>query len=172
MHRAHLDDLPDHQLPDGYRLRGMRPADAATWTAVQRDAEPWLEVGDGLFADNAATIAERCFLLEDADGRAGGTISAWFDPDFRGHDHGRIHWVALRPDWQGRGLAKPMLAHAMRVLARFHDCAYLCTQANRLPAIALYLGFGFGPLIADAGDRATWQAIARRFPPHLARLCR
>ena len=127
MVREHLRDLPRHDLPAGYRLRGMTPSDVAAWLAVQRDAEPYLDIGDELFAQQFGTdesaIADRCLLLEAPDGGAIGTISAWRGSDDGdvsarlGEDPGRIHWVAIRPAWQGRGLAKPTLAAALALVA-------------------------------------------------------
>lgn len=62
-------------------------------------------------------------------------------------DHGRLHWLAIHPDWQGRGLAKPLISAALTLLAQHHDSAYLMTQIERQAAIHLYQKFGFEPVI-------------------------
>ncbi len=55
----------------------------------------------------------------------------------------RIHWVAIAPAYQGRGLAKPLVAAAcLRLRALGHVWAYLTTSTSRLPAVSLYTKFG------------------------------
>jgi len=88
-----------------------------------------------------------------------GTISAWLNPSFRGGEWGRIHWVALRPSHQGRGLAKPMLAFALRTLARWHRRAYLGTQVFRLRAVKIYLDAGFQPDLSDPAKQPLWRYL-------------
>jgi ribosomal protein S18 acetylase RimI-like enzyme len=142
-----MDDIPQTPLPSGYTMRGMSVEDIGLWTDIQRDAEEYFEVTSSLFmnqfGDDLPSIGHRCFILRDPAGRGIGTISAWYNRDFRGEDWGRIHWVALRPSQQGRGLGKAMLTYAMNVLAGYHERAYLDTDARRLAAVGLYRKYGF-----------------------------
>lgn len=56
---------------------------------------------------------------------------------------GRIHWLAIDPDSQGSGLAKPLLHSALIQLKSEFAQAYLHTSAKNEKAIALYLDAGF-----------------------------
>ncbi|MCY3024450.1 MAG: GNAT family N-acetyltransferase, partial [Planctomycetota bacterium] len=113
----------------------------------------------------------RCFLVVDSKERAVGTISAWSNPAYRGQDYGRIHWVALRPSHQHKGLARPALAFALRRLALWHTRCYLVTQVTRLPAIKLYLDFGFQPDLSDQRLERLWCYLRDRLKhPALATL--
>jgi ribosomal protein S18 acetylase RimI-like enzyme len=147
MVREHMREIPQVQLPEGYTMRGMRIEDIGVWTDIERDAEEYFTVRDSLFmdqfGDDLPSIGHRCFILRDPRGLGVGTISAWYNRDFRGQDWGRIHWVALRRSHQGRGLGKAMLTHAMNVLAKHHDRAYLDTDTRRVAAVALYRKYGF-----------------------------
>lgn len=170
MLRPDLRDLPKGPLPDGFRLRPLRgPEEGRLWEQVVRAAETEFEVADGLFAEqyghDLAGTRERVFFLEAPDGTAVGTISAWYQRAFKGGEWGRIHWVAVVPEFQGRGLGRGMLAFALRELARHgHDRAYLSTSTARLPALSLYLRFGFVP-DPDTEDAAqAWQGVAERLP--------
>lgn len=149
MIRPDLRDIPEAPFPPGFGIRPMTAADAGLWEDIERDAEPFFQVESGLFwrefGSDPDAISRRCFLIVAPNGCAAGTISAWYDRDFRGRDWGRIHWVAVRPAWQGKGLAKAGLAYALRELARWHESAYLVTSVGRLGAIRLYLNFGFQP---------------------------
>jgi GNAT superfamily N-acetyltransferase len=92
-----------------------------------------------------------------------GTGAAWFDDDFGGARIGRVHWVAILPEYQGRGLSKPLLSAICRRLRELgHGRAYLATASARSRAIQLYLRFGFVPLTRNEAERAIWDQIARR----------
>jgi GNAT superfamily N-acetyltransferase len=165
MIRSHLDNIPDAPLPEGYGFRGIERGDISLWADIWRDADPDIRIADDLFlkefGDDWDTISWRCLLLVAPDGNAVGTISAWYDTNFRcTGDAGRIHWVAIRSQWQGGGLAKPMMTGAMNILAQHHHRAYLVTQAFRLPAIRLYLGYGFEPDLVDDRDTRLWRQVA------------
>jgi len=73
---------------------------------------------------------------------------------------GRVHWMAMLPEVQGRGLGKALLtAICQRLRELGHERAYLHTSAARLPAIRLYLKFGFEPVIRNDGEAAAWEKI-------------
>jgi hypothetical protein len=55
-----------------------------------------------------------------------------------------------------------MMASAMRILMARHRMSYLVTQAFRLPAIRLYLAFGFVPDIPDDHARRLWDYVGTR----------
>ena len=58
-----------------------------------------------------------------------------------------MHWVAILPAYQGRGLAKPLLAQVMQTMAVLgHRQVYLTTQRFRRAAIGLYTSFGFAEI--------------------------
>jgi len=166
MIRPHLEAIPEAPFPEGFGLRPMTREDVGLWTDIWRDAEPFLSISDDLFqrefGEDWPAIGRRCFLVTDPRGCGVGTISAWRNRDFRGEDFGRIHWVAIRPAFQRRGLARAALAAALRVLAQWHRKAYLVTQTERLGAIRLYLDFGFEPDLTTEEDRARWTSVQTR----------
>ena len=166
MYRPHMRDIPQFSFPDGYGVRALRPEDGPVWTDAQRDAEHWLEITDDLFQSefgfDLEALAWRSFFIVNAQGAAVGAISAWYDRDIRGLDYGRIHWVCLRPAYRGLGLIKPAMTHAMNVLAQWHERAYLGTSTARVPAIKVYLDFGFLPDMALPGAEKAWRQLAER----------
>ena len=74
-----------------------------------------------------------------------------------GEERGRVHWVAIEPRFQGRGLAKPLLGAVMARLAHVHRTAYLTTQTTSYRAINLYLDFGFVPYLLAASCEEGWR---------------
>jgi ribosomal protein S18 acetylase RimI-like enzyme len=165
MDRPHLQDLPDALPAAPFRLRTYEPGDEAAWFAIHEVADPFNAFSADSFWDQFGTdrelLRQRQFYLVDGSGTPIGTASAWFqanDPDL-----GRIHWVAIRPEFQGQGLAKPLLAavcHRLRELG--HTRAYLTTSTSRVPAICLYHAFGFRPNLDGTGRQQDWRDFLAR----------
>ena len=159
-----LGEIPQVELPPSYPCRVFRPGDEGTWVKIQAAADLYntitLDLFHREFGDDLAQIAARQFFLCDEQDIPIGTATAWFDDDFQGQRYGRIHWVAIVPEHQGRGLAKPLMTAVCRKLkALGHNRAYLTTSTARIPAINLYLQFGFRPHVTQAEETAVWQAL-------------
>jgi GNAT superfamily N-acetyltransferase len=141
----------------------MRMAEAPLWVAVQQEAEKYLSISEELFwnefGQDEACITRRCFLFTDPEDHAMGTISGWYDEDFRDMAWGRTHWLAIHPAYQGGGLAKPAMTFAMNALAQWNDRCYLVTSTARLPALKVYLDFGFLPDLEPEGSYEAWQGV-------------
>ncbi len=74
-----------------------------------------------------------------------------------------MHWLAVLPQYQGRGLGKVLLsAVCQRLRALGHTATYLCTANVRERAIQLYFKFGFVPFIENDEQRAAWKALGFR----------
>jgi GNAT superfamily N-acetyltransferase len=95
-------------------------------------------------------------------GVAVGTLSAWSDTQYLGEPWGQVHWVAIRPAYQRKGLARAALAYTLQQLAQWHERAYLGTQSLRLPAIRLYLEMGFVPDLRHLGAPEAWANVAQQ----------
>ncbi len=166
MIRENLDDIPQHELPVGFTLRPYQPGDEAAWLAIHLEADQYNVITPDTFTEqfgaDAKMLAERQFYLCDGTGQAIGTATAWFNT-YRGQAYGRVHWVAIVPAMQGRGLAKPLLTALCHRLRRLgHQRAYLTTESARLPAINLYLRYGFTPDIRSEQEAQAWQSIGRQ----------
>ena len=78
----------------------------------------------------------------------------------------KLHGGAIEPRYQGRGLSKPLTAAVCRRLVELgHDRAYLTTSTLRIPAVKLYLSFGFEPEILDTEDERKWKSIRKMLVP-------
>jgi GNAT superfamily N-acetyltransferase len=167
MVRESFDGLPEYDLPSGYHFRTFKRGEGRIWAEVQTRAgnfpeiEKALEDFDKEFRDRQDEFEQRClFLVDDQSGEVIGATVAWLDPDFQGRDHGRIHWVAIVPEFQGRKLAKPMLCEAMRMLRKWHPRVCLGTHTSCRKAISMYLDFGFVPDMTRERSEEAWPLIA------------
>ncbi len=164
MVRADLHGIPQHAFPTGFALRWYRAGDRETWVRIHERAERYVpttaQVYDEQFGGDETELARRQAFLLDSQGQEIGTATAWFDNHHQGRRFGRVHWVAIVPEHQGKGLAKPLLtAVCNRLVELGHDCAYLSTGTARLPAIHLYLSYGFQPEIGNEEDRNRWDHV-------------
>lgn len=162
MVREDLEELPECDWPEGFGVRWFQAGDEVIWYDIQEDADQFDIVHSGLFqqefGDDTQAHSERmCFVIND-QGESIGTTAVWY-----GHhaDQGRVHWVAIRPGWQGQGLARSMLC---TILQRMKQLGYrrsvLGTQTPRVTAINLYLSLGFIPEIKSDEDRTIWTQLA------------
>jgi len=184
MSRADLDNVPEFTLPAGFTLRWYEPGDEAHWLRIHLAADPFNEITPELFRKQFGVVPERglqsasardcrsgmnsalrdlgerqCYLFGPT-GAVVGTGTAWFDDQFEGARWGRVHWLAIVPEFQGCGLAKPLMTSICRRLGELgHERVYLATSTARTAAIGLYLKFGFEPLIRSEEDAAVWREV-------------
>ncbi len=163
MVRAHLRDIPQAAFPPGFDIRPMRRDEGPLWADVQRDAEELFPIPDDLFARefgyDPPGVEQRCFFVTNHKGAAVGTVSSWYGGRDNGPEWGRIHWVAVRPVYQGRGLGRASLSYALNRMSEWHEQAWLATSTARLPALKMYLDFGFVPDLSPPNAADAWRAV-------------
>ncbi len=153
-------------LPPGYSLCYFSPGDEQAWAEIEAGAGEFSRTEQaldhfasefGLYIDALRT---RCLFLTGSGGRKIGTATAWYSDDFRGGRWGRLHWVAIHRDYQGRGLARPLVTAAVNRLSQLHARAYLTSQTTSYKAIKLYLDYGFAPDMSTPRAEDAWHLLA------------
>ena len=152
-------------LPPFYRLRAFDSEDVSAWTAIQAAADRYNVITDRLFetafGSDPSLHRSRIIMACDEQGTPVGTAAAWFG-DGEKRAAGRVHWVAVVPQHQGRGLGRALVCHVVNRLVQLgHTEAYLTTSAARLAALHLYDACGFQARLETREDRVAWEAIAR-----------
>lgn len=153
-----LDNVPHLRLPRGYGIRKFHPhrRDDKTWARIEvaaggfPDMQSALERYQQWTSEIPGGMHTRCFFLVDTTTQeAIGTVTAWRGREEM-EDLGRIHWVAIVPEHQGKGLAKPLVAHALRHLQREGvPGVYLKTDSSKPRALSVYSQLGFAESYAD-----------------------
>ena len=165
MSRGNLNDIPEYSLPSGYSIRWYQPGYEKHWQAVHLLADEYTRVTPDLFEEQFGTETQllyerQCYLLGGKENIIG-TGTAWLDSQDE-KSLGRIHWLAIIPQQQGKGLAKPLLTIICKRLKELgHSRTYLTTQSVRIPAINLYAKFGFAPVIDTDRDREIWETLQK-----------
>ena len=167
MVRENLDNIPGHSLPPKTFGRWYRAGDEESWIKIHLAADKHNTIIPELFQREfragRETLSQRQFYLIDHNGEAFGTGTAWLDNNYYGRRYGRVHWIAIAPEMQGRGLAKPLMSivcNRMRELGDERAC--LATSTARIPAINLYRKFGFVPDIRSEEDLSIWKELKDR----------
>jgi GNAT superfamily N-acetyltransferase len=166
MARRLLNRMPVIPVPPGFKLRWYEPGFEEHWLAIHLAAEKEIPITPGLFtqrfgSDPKQLALRQCYLFTE-QGIAVATVTGWFDPESEGAPHGRVHFLAVAPTWQGKGLAKVLMGSILQRLKELgHTRVYLATSSARTRAIRLYLQFGFTPLAKTAVAQALWQEILR-----------
>lgn len=160
--RDELLNYPDYALPPGYTFRLYKAGDYEAWVRIHLEAEPFHSVDLPLFfkefGNDENILGKRQYFACNPEGREVGTATAWFNNELLGENYGRIHWVAVSPVHQGKGLAKALTT---RVCHRFvelgHSKALVTTENFRTNAIHIYLKFGFMPCPRNETEKQFWQ---------------
>ena len=165
MTHADLKRVPRFALASGFTLQWYQPGDESHWLRIHLAADRFSQITPDLFTKQFGSppsndLHRRQCYVREPGGECVGTATAWFNDDFQGARWGRVHWVAIIPAFQGRGLGKALMSAICRRLRDLgHGRAYLRTGAARVPAIKLYQRFGFEPLIGDEREREAWRAV-------------
>lgn len=153
MIREHMNDIPQYNLPEGFEIRLFEKGDEKHWSRVETKVDEFeSEQAAGKhftkeFGDHIDDMTERCLFIEDENKDVIATTTAWYGK-IEGNNEvlGRIHWVGVIPEYQGKKLSKPLLSAAMNILASRHKAAYLTSQTTSYQAVNMYLNYGFKPL--------------------------
>ena len=151
------------KLPEGYSFRMYTPGDEKEWVRIQDSADDYIAVDEILFerefGSNKEELPRRMVFLMFGEEYVG-TAAAWLDDVYREPGTGRLHWVAIVPEHQGKGLALPLVNYTMSLFPGL-GCVrgYLLTNAVRFPAVSLYLKEGFKPEIRDSEEAEIWEHI-------------
>lgn len=163
MLRENAENVPEFPLPEGYHFAPFTPEDEEKWVQLQTVVthvenaaqgrqifrEEFLMAGEdvpGKQCPGYAKTVERTVLVKTQNGELVGVATLWTGDTF-GEDWQRVHWVAVHPDHQGKGLAKCMIA---RMLALYKELGcdtpiYLTTQTKTYRAVRVYAQLGFVP---------------------------
>lgn len=163
-------------LPKGYRFVNYKDGDKTSWIDIEisakelKDREQGLTVWDRYYARWESILPERMFFIENAAGEKVATATAAFDT-FKEDDGitGWLHWVGVRKEDQGKGLARPLIAHTLNHLIRLgYRKGHITTQTTTWVAARLYLDYGFLPEKGNLIEEKTGWQILKTLTDHPA----
>ena len=179
MTRENAENFPAYSLPEGYHFAIFAPEDEENWvqlqtvvTHVENEQQgrqifrrEFLQAEEGIPCEKCPGYAEtvrRTVLVKDSAGNLVGAATLWMGDTF-GETWQRVHWVAVHPDHQGKGIAKCMIARVPELYKKL-GCdtpIYLTTQTKTYRAVRLYAQMGFVPYM---GKKPVNWAYKSEFP--------
>lgn len=174
LERDNLDRIPEFALPDGYRFVPYCPGDCDAWIEIEKSAKEFdnynrgLQIWERFYGGKDHELVHRMVFIETQTGEKVATASAYYD--IHGNDHtgaGWLHWVAVKREYQGRGLARPLISHTLLLLRELgYSHAIIQTQSISWVACRLYMDFGFTPTKQSTVESYTGWKIIKRLTDH------
>ena len=73
MIRNHMENIPHFPIPDGFAIRNYRQNEGHIWTRIQKAAEPYINIDEGLFERefnrDLSAMEDRSFYLTTDTGK-------------------------------------------------------------------------------------------------------
>ncbi|PCJ63262.1 MAG: hypothetical protein COA79_00205 [Planctomycetota bacterium] len=156
-----LKDFPLFDYSDGYHWKWYSKGDEISWLNIQTASEPFIKMNEELYIKEFQKMYDdlcmRQGFLLNGQNEYVGTGTAWFD-QYKFKEFGRVHWIALNPSEQGRGLSKLIVQETLLKLKELrYKSSYLYTSSNRIAAIKTYLSFGFLPDLTTEEYLVAWD---------------
>lgn len=116
-----LEQIPQFELPEGYRFVLYKAGDRDSWIEIERSAKEFTSYEQGMqswrkyYETRQEELPARMVFVENLNGEKVATATAFYD--IYGRDtsgDGWLHWVAVRREYQGKGLSKPLIAYVLK----------------------------------------------------------
>ncbi len=151
MYKCDTKDYPKYELPEGYEFVFYKDGDAEKWSEVQTAVGSFesVEIGTQVFLRDfvngqVLNAEERVIFVKAPNGDYIASAALW-DGDNYGDREQRLHWIAVRDEHGGKGIAKAMLTFLMDLYNKlgYDGFIYLTTGTRNYPAVKIYEKFGF-----------------------------
>ncbi len=168
LERKDLADIPEYRLPEGFHFVFYKSGDRDAWIDIEKSAKEFDSYEQGLaswtryYEGKDGELVNRMVFVENENGEKVATASAFYDVYGRDKSGaGWLHWVAVRREYQGRGLSKPLIAYVLNVMKSLgYIHAKIPTQTTTWLACKIYLDFGFVPVPENAiSSRDGWRIV-------------
>ena len=156
-----LNYIDSFSLPKGYSFTFFKDGDEIEWAKIEMSAGEVLTIEEGLqsfnksFGNHYELMKERCLFIENDEHEKVATSTAFFMND----QIGKVHWVAVKKEEQGKGLSKPLITQTLKLLKKLgYESTILHTQTHTWLAVKIYLDLGFIPYELEKRLEG-WQII-------------
>jgi GNAT superfamily N-acetyltransferase len=142
--------IPNADLPEGYSFVSFIEGDEKAWGDIEASVLEFDHEEDAVsyftsdYLPYLNELKRRTYFIRKETGEKVGTFTAWWNyTDQRRYPF--MHWVAVKPQYQGIGLGKTLIAKCVQRMVEIEgDCVmYIPTQTWSHKAIKLYLWAGF-----------------------------
>lgn len=153
-----LDNIKEYYLPDGYHFEFYQDGYRDFWIEIEKSAKEFSDYDEGIsawnkyYAGRGNELYNRMVFIVNEQGEKVATATAFYD--INGKDKsgaGQLHWVAVKREYQGEGLSKPLISYVLKIMKSLgYVHAKIPTQTNTWLAVKIYLDLGFKPIPENA----------------------
>ena len=159
-----LESIDDARLPAGFSFRYFQPSDVKHWGDIEASvlefdsAHEACRYFESSYLPYLHDLQKRCVFIINPDGVPIATANAWHADSKLGYQ-AVLHWVAVRPEYQGQGLGRAVTQKALNIFRKLEPGkpVWLHTQTWSHTAIRLYHSLGFNivkhELLANTNTR-------------------
>ena len=142
--------IPHYPLPEGFNFVLFKSGDEKDWADIETSVLEFdtVEKAQAYFAidflPHLKELRKRCLFIENAEGLKVATLTIWWVYSGNRRDPW-IHWVSVRPEYQGLGLGKAIVSEGLKrgITIEGDNDFYLHTQTWSYSAIGIYQWAGF-----------------------------
>lgn len=171
-----LDEITEIHLPKGFHFEFYKDGDRDSWIEIEKSAKEFSTFEEGLSAWNRyykgkeTELLNRMVFIVNQHGEKVATATAFYD--IHGRDKsgaGWLHWVAVKRNFQGKGLSKPLITHTLCIMKKLgYTHAKIPTQTHTWLAVKIYLDLGFNPIPENAIHSYNGWCIIEKITKHKA----
>lgn len=163
-----ISEVSRYELPDGYSFVPYSDNDRDTWIEIEMSAKEFISYEQGLaawnryYGERLEELPGRMFFIENDEGEKVATATALYDIYGRDTSNdGWLHWVAIRREYQGKGLSKPLITYMLQVMNELgYTHVKIPTQTNTWLACKVYMDLGFLPVEENMErNREGWRIV-------------
>lgn len=150
MHRKQGFPIPSITLSPAYHVSLFKNGDEKEWVDIAMSLGEFEQTDEGMeyfrnhYINYESELIRRCLFLENSNGVKIGTLTNWWAYTGVRRDPW-LHWVLVRPEYQGQGLGKAFVFEGLRRMIAIEGDRdiYLHTQTWSYKAINIYRQAGF-----------------------------
>lgn len=169
-----LNDIPQCSLPNGYHFEFYQDGDRDNWIKIEKSAKEFNSFEQGVdawnryYSDKEAELKSRMVFVVSDNGEKVATATAFYDITGRDKsDSAWLHWVAVKREYQGKGLSKPLITYVLNLMRDMgYTHAKIPTQTTTWLAVKIYLDFGFVPIPKNAESSKIGWSIIKELTNH------
>lgn len=169
-----LEEIREYELPSGYHYEFYRDGDRDAWIEIEKSAKEFSSYEQGLEAWNRyyfgreQELLNRMVFVVTESGEKVATATAFYDIAGKNEPNiGWLHWVAVKREYQGKGLSKPLLSYVFGIMKKLgYTHAKIPTQTTTWLACKIYLDFGFTPIPQNVDEGLNGWKIMKRLTNH------
>lgn len=151
MIRKEKTNMYEAPLLEGFYFRFYKEEDEKNWASIETSVSEFEKEEDAMkyfnknFLPYKKDLYNRMVFLCNEKDEAVGTITAWWGDSIKNENMPCLHWLAIKPKYQGLGLGKSLVSNCIKRMIELDGDVefYLSTQTPSYKAVGIYKKAGF-----------------------------